>query len=360
MVKTGNCGWRKGRLAKTMIMVAALIIMGCVQAGPVVDQLFGVGTAHAAESGKVIELKMAFWAPPMEMQVVATRQNAKYLEEMTQGRLKVKVYDSESLAAGPQMLDATQKGIVDIGNWLWDFQETTIPFLEIQGLPFLYNNMNGVMASIDNGLEKLAEEAIAAKGYDNVALVGTFSHGMMDFGFTKKQVKVPEDMKGQKFYIRGNRSIKLIEAYGGAVTLMNTPQAYDALSRGALDGARGVRPLWVEFNWMEPCQYMVDLDMGTSFISWAVNKKMLDSLPADLRQILIGWLRWQADLQTRNGFLAEIRDAGLIAKNMEIYKPTAEEMAQWRAPAEALIQDWVTQNGELGQKAIDIVRKYNP
>jgi len=96
------------------------------------------------------------------------KENASLLEEMSNGRLIPKVYDSGMIAKGPDMIDAVQKNLADLGNCFPGFTSATFPVFDIYGMvPFLIRDDYEVWKAFPR-INAVAQRAMEDAGYDNV------------------------------------------------------------------------------------------------------------------------------------------------------------------------------------------------
>jgi TRAP-type C4-dicarboxylate transport system substrate-binding protein len=128
-----------------------------------------------------------------------------------------------------QVFDNTVKGVVDVGTALLAYAPGRLPLSEVLQLPLGYRN--GYQGS------KLANayyKKFRPKEFDDVKVL--FLHGAAPgFIFTKKPVKSTADIKGLR--IRANaENAPIVKALGAAPVTMPVTEAYDALSRGVVDG----------------------------------------------------------------------------------------------------------------------------
>ena len=75
--------------------------------------------------------------------------------------------------------------------------------------------------------------------------------------YTKKPVKVPADLKGQKIRMMGNPLfVDTMNAMGGNGISMGTGEVYSALQTGVIDGAENNPPTYVSQNHYSIAKYL--------------------------------------------------------------------------------------------------------
>lgn len=339
------------RLSLVVFFLAALVSGGAMVPG----------MAKKAEAAGPIELKYGIFAGPESTTTLTVKAALSRVEKMTNGRVKVKVYDSGVLASGPQTLDAVQRGVLDLGasNFMYSSFKR-LPFLMIGCFPFIYGNRASYLAAWqeDDTLIKLCNKYLADHYYDNVTIAGTLFSGIWRLGFKDKQPRVPADLKGIK--MRGMGLIlPFLESYGASVVSIKTGEVYDALQRGIIDATGGINSNWIDWKWGDSINYLLDMPIVPVSLFTVVNKSSISRLSDVDRAILETALKLAHADRTRRTMIDDDLDEAVLPSMMKIYKPTPEEVKLWRGPEGEFINRWLKTVGPIGQKALDIVKKYN-
>lgn len=176
-----------------------------------------------------MKLRLSAMWPPQHPHTKLLDQWGKDIEKATNGRVSVTVFASNTLSPPMQVFDNTVKGIVDVGCTLLAYAPGRLPLSEVLQLPLGYRS--GYQAT------KLANayyKKFRPKEFNDVKLM--FLHGAAPgFLFTKKPIKSIDEAKGLR--IRANaENIGIVKAIGAAPVTMPVSEAYDALSRGVVDG----------------------------------------------------------------------------------------------------------------------------
>jgi TRAP-type C4-dicarboxylate transport system substrate-binding protein len=333
---------------KTMLRTGLVSILGLVA-------MAGMGEASA------LELKVQLYQGSEHLITQKVKQISPSVEKMTDGRVKVNVFDSGTLAKGPQMFDAVEKGVVDIAAWTYAFASPkNMPFLMIGTFPFLYRDAAGYIDSWkDDSLEKLANDYISEIGYKNVTLTRTFYVGFYQMGFKNKEPRVPADLRGVKMRALGS-ILPFFSKYGVGAVSVNTPEVYEGLERGIIDGAIGVYSNWVDWGWGEPATYMLDFNVAAVGLVFLVNKSTMAKLsPAD-KAIVESYLAWLQAALNDEYLKADQSYKTIIKKSlMKVYTPSAQEAKEWLSSRDEIHSQWLKSVGDRGTKAMSIIEKHN-
>jgi TRAP-type mannitol/chloroaromatic compound transport system substrate-binding protein len=162
---------------------------------------------------------------------------AKKVNDMTGGDLKIEVLPAGAVVPAFGLLDAVSKGVLDGGHGVlvYHYGKQTALALWGSGPGFAMDaNMLLSWHRYGGGKELLA------KLYDSIgANVVSFPYGPMPtqpFGWFKKPIAKPDDIKGLKFRTVGI-SIDVYTAQGAAVNALPGGEIVAAMDRGLIDAA---------------------------------------------------------------------------------------------------------------------------
>ncbi len=208
--------------------------------------VLGLCPASASAQGSMT-LRAADVHPPGYPNVVAIEHMGEKLEKATNGRIKLKMFPGGVLGGEKEMIEQTQVGAIDILRTSLGPIGPVVPEVNVFNMPFVFRNEAHMRAVIDGpiGDEMLAK--ITASPARLVAL------GWMDGGsrslYTKKPVRTPADLKGQKIRMMGNPLfVDTMNAMGGNGISMGYGEVFTALQTGVVDGAENNPPSYFTSN----------------------------------------------------------------------------------------------------------------
>jgi tripartite ATP-independent transporter DctP family solute receptor len=186
-------------------------------------------------------LKAADVHPAGYPNVVAIENLGKKLEAATNGKFKLQMFPSGVLGGEKEMIEQTQVGAINILRTSLGPLGTVVPDVNVFNMPFVFRNEAHMRAVIDGPIGQEILDKITASPAKMVAL------GWMDGGsrslYTKKIVRVPSDLKGQKVRMMGNPLfVDTMNAMGGNGIAMGYGEVFSALQTGVLDGAENNPP----------------------------------------------------------------------------------------------------------------------
>ena len=146
-----------------------------------------------------------------------------------------------------QLIEQAQVGAIDIVRISLGAVGPVVPDVNVFNMPFVFRDEAHMRKVIDGELGQEILDKITASPAKLVGL------GWMDSGtrnlYTKKPVRVPADLKGQKIRMMGNPLfVDTMNAMGGNGISMGTGEVYSALQTGVVDGAENNPPTYVSQN----------------------------------------------------------------------------------------------------------------
>ncbi len=211
---------------------------------------------------------------------------AKVVNEMSGGRIEIKVFADGELVDVEKIMDAVAAGTIDIGHTHPDYQMGSVPVGELEGAPFLWDNMEQEFAHIFRyGIADIYTEAFEKRYKISVLGFQLCDKGTLAF---TKEVNSLEDMKGMNINVQDPYATFLHELVGASSVYMGAEELYTSLSRNVLQG--------VEYGGAKAMYDMSLPEVTKSFllpyhqVAWApfyfINKNKFEKLPDDLKAIL--------------------------------------------------------------------------
>lgn len=198
-------------------------------------------------SAGALELKAADVHPEGYPTVVAVQSLGKKLEAATNGRIKLKMFPNMALGDEKSMIEQTQAGGIDILRTSLGPMGPVVPEVNVFNMPFVFRNPAHMRAVIDG---PIGDEILKKITDSSVNLVGL---AWMDGGtrnlYSKKAVRKPADLGGQKIRMMGNPLfVDTMNAMGGSGVSMGMAELFSSMQTGVVDGAENNEPTYVTQN----------------------------------------------------------------------------------------------------------------
>ena len=212
---------------------------------------------------------------------------AKLITEMSDGRIKVKVYGANELVPAFEVFDAVSKGTAEMGHagaYYWKGKSEAAQFFSSVPFGLTAQEMNAWLY-YGGGLELWKEL------YDPFGLipVPTGNTGVQMAGWFNRKIKAVEDLKGLKMRIPGLGG-EVLRRAGGTTVNMPGGELFTSLQSGALDAAEWVGPyndLAFGFYKIAKYYYYPGWHEPGSTIECLLNKKAFNELPKDLQSVVL-------------------------------------------------------------------------
>ena len=279
--------------------------------------------------------------------VVAVESMGKKLEAATNGRLKIQTFPGGVLGGEKEMIEQTQVGAINILRTSLGPVGTVVPEVNVFNLPFIFRSQEHARAVIDG---PIGDELLAKVSASPAKLVAI---GWMDGGarslYTKKPVRTPADLKGQKVRMMGNPLfVDTMNAMGGNGISMGYGEVFTALQTGVVDGAENNAPSYFTSNhYNTGAKYYTQTNHLIIPELLVVSKATWDKLSKDDQALLKKFGR-EAQMEQRALWdksvaenTAKLKSAGvefITVDNKPFYEATAPVRAKYGANYAELIK----------------------
>jgi TRAP-type transport system periplasmic protein len=309
--------------------------------------------SYAGAQAKVITLKFATFVTPMHWVSISMENWCKEVEKRTNGRVKATMFHAGTLAPAPQIYDAVTKGIADIGYASISYTQGRFPVTEVIGLPLGYKS-----ALVATRMANEYQKKFRPKEFEAVKVMWLTAHGPGILHTTKKPVNKLEDLQGLKIRSTGTSS-RVAAALGASPVGMPMSEAYDALSRGIVEGILCPPEALKSWKLGETVTYSTE-DYGAGYsdcLYIIMNKDKWSALPDDLKQIIDAvnaeWIEKDGkgwDDSDKDG-----RDFAL-ARGNKFIPLSKEENDRWAAKVAPLLAEYVKNTKAKGLPGDEVLK----
>ena len=230
--------------------------------------------------------------------VAAVESMGKKLDAATQGRIKIQTFPGAVLGQEKEAVEQVQLGAIQMARISLGVIGPVVPEVDVFNMPFVFRDIAHMRAVIDG---PVGDELLAKVTASPARLVGL---GWMDGGarslYTKKPVRTPADLKGQKVRMMGNPLfVDTMNAMGGNGIAMAYGEVFTSLQTGVIDGAENNPPSYFTANhYNTPAKYYSQTNHLIIPEILVMSKVAWDKLtPAD--QTLVKKLAHEAQMEQR-------------------------------------------------------------
>lgn len=275
------------------------------------------------EAAKFV-FKYADIQPPTYSTVVGARKFAELVEQRTNGRIKIDVYDSAQLGEEKAVLEQLQLGVVDFARInaspLGEYNKQFGLFV----LPYLFDN--------EAHMWKFLESDTAKKMLDNLQKskmqgLAFYDGGTRSF-YARKPINSIDDLKGMKIRTQESRTtMEMVKAVGASPTPMPYGQVFSALQTGVVDGAENNLPSWDTSSHYQVAKYMIQDEHLRIPDVMIASKSTWDKLSEEDRKIIreAAWesVKTQREAEQKNtqASLEKLKKAGVTITPVQDLTP---------------------------------------
>ncbi len=203
---------------------------------------------------------------------------ADYLAKELGGELTATILGPEVVAL-PQMKDALQTGLVDIGNYLPLYFAAGMDTTNISGDFALVGRNSYVMALAMS--EYVVTCPACQKEFADVGIVFLGAGSSDVYGLlTTKPVRTADDMKGLRLRSGGAPYSRWAEHFGATGVAMGVGDTFEGMSQGTIDGTMASIVDMLSFRLVDVAKYVTNIPIGTYHVTsnFTVAKSTWDSL----------------------------------------------------------------------------------
>jgi len=211
---------------------------------------------------------------------------AQLINEMSGGRIHIKVYGARELVGAFEIFDAVSQGTAEMGHggaYYWKGKNPATQFFSAVPFGFTAQEMNSWLY-YGGGL-KLWEEV-----YDDFGLIPNpaGNTGVHMGGWFNRQIDSIKDLKGLKMRLPGLGG-EVLKRLGGIPVSLPGGEIFTSLQSGAIDATEWIGPYNdLAFGFYKVAKYYYYPgwhEPGTS-LECLINQKAFQQLPADLQSIV--------------------------------------------------------------------------
>jgi TRAP-type transport system periplasmic protein len=336
----------KGReLIKAACVVCLLMLMG----GP----LILVDDVNAEEP---IKLSFSTMFPKGHLQAVLNQMYCDEIEKRTNGKVKITLYPGGTLTSAPKCYDGVVKGLSDIGMSCPLYVAGRFPASESFEMP----------SDITSGWEctKIYNEfykEFQLKEYEDVHVL--YLHGPSRNALQMRRVAVrkPDDLKGLVLRASG-AAAAVVNAWGATPRAMSMGEAYEALSKGVVEGQFSNPETLKGWRHSDVVKYVTIPPISAASCQFVtMNKEKWNSLPDGIKKVFD---EVSSEWAEKHGIVWHYYDVTSLdhfrnLEGREMIKIGQERRAEWEKPLEPVLQKYVEEKTAMGLPAADYLEFIN-
>lgn len=276
------------------------------------------------------------------------------IEERSNGRIEVQLYPSAQLGSERQLVEGLMAGTIECTPTTTGPMSNFDPAYGLFDLPYLFTDSESVYSFLDGetGTQLLNE-------LDSLGLVGAawWENGWREFANSKKDVVLPEDLKGLKTRtMENNIHIDFFTSLGATATPMGFGDIYMAAKSGTIDGDDNPVSIFTVNKFYEVFKHLTLDNYVYSPVVVLFSKQWFDKLPEDLQQICLDaayevrTYERQVGADMNEEYLQTCKDNGVTVTELN-----DEQLQAWQEAGRAIYSKYEDTIGkDLIDKAMNV------
>jgi TRAP-type C4-dicarboxylate transport system substrate-binding protein len=361
--------------ALAVIVIVSLVLAGCSSAAsptPAKTTSAAPPPTTTQAASNVIKLKYGDQNPDTGWE--GSQAAKPWLEQITKatnGRVQFETYYAQSLFKGTDAWVSVKNGVGDLAWMFHGYWANQTPLADVLTLPFLpftsAKQASGIFWQLYEKYPTLKDQF-----KDNHVLV-TWTSQPYFLITSKKQVKVPDDIKGLQIRVPGGPPTDIMKALGAVPVSKGMPDTYLALQKGEIDGMAGPWEAILSFKLNDVVKYYTYMPLFTVYFTQAMNNDKWNSIPKDVQDQIMsvsglkGSTFWGENMF--DTAVAAGRD--LVKKTgteMNEYTVTGAELDQWVKATKPVWDTWLKKMSDAGHPeaqdilntTLDLIKNYKP
>jgi TRAP-type C4-dicarboxylate transport system substrate-binding protein len=303
---------------------------------------------------ETIELKMAHFMSPMHIQHQQSfLPFAKKVEELTGGKIKIRVYPSGTLGDATQLADSVRTGISDIAFFVPSYMTGRFPRTSALDLPFLFDNAEHTTRVFYDLFDRyLAED------YKDYKVLWLYSCDAGQFFSVEKPIRTLEDLKGMKIRTPSAHMTQTLKLLGANPVGMPLSDLHAALGKKIIDGTLAPTSAIYDFKLENLIRHSARLNVYTAPMVVVMNRAKFNSLPQDARKAIEQASGRQWGLRAAR--LYDDLDADTVRKmkatgKINIYTLPAAEIRKHMDRVKVMEAEWIEKAAQKGLPAREMM-----
>jgi len=278
----------------------------------------------------------------------------KIMEERSKGKVKVELFPNGTLYKDKEEVEALQMGAVQmLAPAPGKFGPMGVREFEVLDLPYLFDNVAEARKVTEGPIGQAMLKKLESKG---IAGMTFWNNGFKEMT-ANKPLRMPEDFRGLKMRIQSSKVLDAqMRSVGALPQMMGFSELYQALQTGVVDGQENPTSNIYTQKMHEVQKYLTMSDHGYHGYVVIMNKRFVDSLPADVKSTLNTAMKDTTNYfndiakKENDDALENIRKSG----KTQIIQLSKEERAAWK---KAMVKTHKQMEGLVGRDLLQSIYK---
>lgn len=298
------------------------------------------------EQEKPYEIKFSHVVAPDTPKGMAAEFFKTKLEDLSDGRIIVKIYPNGSYSSDSKVLNELDRGNIQMVAPSTATYVKIVKEMSFFDLPYISTNYKHLHTLYASDIGKEAAQKVVDINPQVYMPIAYWDSGFKQMCSRKSALLSPDDSKGQKSRVMPSKILEdEMRSVGSLPVSMPFGEVYNALNQGTIDMAENPLSNYYNSKFYEACTHLTMTNHG--FISYLVmlDKRFYDSLPQDLQSNLMKALeettKYERDLSIRdeNRLFDILQDMEKNERRPKIITLTDEQLNVWKSSMQTIYKD---------------------
>lgn len=293
---------------------------------------------------ETVELKLAHFMPTMHVQHrMAFDPFAQKVAQLTNGKVKIRIYPGGTLGNPKTMVDSIKNGITDIGFVIPSYVRGRFQRSSVFDLPFMFDGAVRQTEVMYDLYEKYF-----AEDYKQFKVLWFTAAPMSQVFTVKHPIASVADFKGMKIRTGNAVETKGVKILGGNPVGKTVDELNIMLQRGVVDGAFTAYSALNRYKLVGVVNHMTELNYSGALMVVLMNKKKWDSLPDYAKKAIDQATPRAFGVSAARAFdYEDLENFKMAIQNgIQFHTFSAKEKAKLREGTMGIRDDWVKKMGE--------------
>lgn len=239
---------------------------------------------------------------------------AQYVNEKTDGKIKIEVFNNSVLGNEKETIEMTQTGSIHFIRVGINPLSAINPITNAFGMPFLFRDRDHMFRVLDG---QVGEDMLEALQQQNLLGLSWMDAGFRNFYNSKREIRIPSDMQGLRIRVQESPlMMEMVRLLGASPTPMAYGDVYAAIQNGVIEGAENNWPSFITAAHHEVAPFFTVNQHMASPEMILVNTRVWNSFSDEEKQIIkegakVGaMVQREAWLEAEKQYEAQARAAG--------------------------------------------------
>lgn len=260
---------------------------------------------------------------------LAVNRFSQLVKEKTKGRVEVQVFPNGILYSDKTEMDALMRGDVQMIAPAYSNLSNRIPAWMAMDLPYAFRDEQEVQQAVNGEIGRML---FASLEPFNIKGMAFWSNGFKQFT-SNRMIRMPEDLRGQRFRIMPSKVLQdQFQAMGAETEDAPFTDVYSKLAKGAVDGQENTISNIYTKRLYQVQKYMTISNHGYLGYAVIMNRSFWEKLPPDIQSSIEEAMRESTAYINELAVTMNQQQLQEMKKEamMEIHELTPEQQEVWR------------------------------